>query len=133
MNNTRTHAGQRTPEPIVGVSPWAVETRAAVVRLAASQGCVLMVGPPGTGKQHIAREIHARSQRAQRPLAVVDCGAISGQGLLNCLFGYAQVGRNTTMYPSTGCLQEAEGGTVFLEEAERLDLLVQTRRLRHVG
>jgi len=132
VKNIRIHASDPGAAPLVGTSRWARDVRAAVARLGASEVGVLLHGPAGTGKEHIAQAIHARSRRAERPLAVVDCDAVSGRSLRSCLFGYAATERNETLYPPTGRLQEADGGTVFLKAVDRLDLAAQAGLLRLV-
>ncbi len=79
-------AGGPAPE-IVGVSAWATDIRAKVLAVATCPSNVLVTGPTGTGKEVVARAIHARSPRAQKPFIPVDCAAVTGALFASHIFG----------------------------------------------
>lgn len=106
-------------EEWVGRSPAIAELEEKARNIAEwSDSPVLITGQVGSGKSHLARYIHARSSRRQRPIEIIDCGAIPG--LENLLFGHqrgAFTGAHTRL---EGRLQRADGGTVVLDDFERL-------------
>jgi len=116
---------------VVGASIWASVARKAVARLAQSAESVLLCGPVGTGKRQLGRAIHARSPRAGREFAVVDCDAPAGPAMLRRLFGQTDAPRGALAVNTFGgCIAAADGGTVFFREVNRLDLAAQSGLLR---
>ncbi len=101
------------------------------VRLIDAQVPVLIQGETGTGKEVFARQMHARSARAQRPFAAVNCAALP-EGLIESeLFGYEEgafTGARRAGFK--GLLREADGGVLFLDEIGDMPLSLQTRLLR---
>ena len=73
---------------LVGNSPWARDIRTRIISAAACPSNVLITGPTGTGKEVIARAIHAHSSRANQPFIPVDCAAISGTLFASHIFGH---------------------------------------------
>ena len=73
---------------IVGASSWARNVRAKILAVAGCPSNVLITGPTGTGKEVIARAIHAQSSRANQPFIPVDCAAISGTLFASHIFGH---------------------------------------------
>jgi transcriptional regulator with GAF, ATPase, and Fis domain len=91
---------------------------------------VLLLGETGTGKEVIARELHARSRRAAGPIVRVNCGAIP-QGLLDSeLFGHERGSFTGAVASRQGWFERADGGTLFLDEIGELPLDAQVRFLR---
>jgi DNA-binding NtrC family response regulator len=116
-------------DAIVGISHWARETRNQIREISKSLLGVLISGPNGTGKELIARAIHALSGRADKPFIPVDCASAIDEIFASHLFGQLQ-GSFTGARTSLGCFRAAHGGTLFLDEIGELTLQMQTRLLR---
>ena len=102
-----------------------------VERAARRDAVVLVVGETGTGKELIARYLHARSPRARAPYVAVNCGAISSELMASSFFGYVG-GAFTGADPKgrKGYFEAAGGGTLFLDEIGELPLEIQAALLR---
>ena len=126
--NGRIPAG---PEPIVvGDSP-ALKRVLAVAERAASRGSrVLITGESGVGKDVIARFIHARSPRARQRFVAVNCASLSESLLESELFGHVRGSFTGAHRDKVGKLQQANGGTIFLDEIGEMSLRMQTLMLR---
>ena len=119
---------------IVGVSAWAEQIRAAIPRLALLSTPVTIFGHAGTGKESIARTIHALSRRSQSRYLAVDCVGLQGEAAQQCMFGRAAEVSPAGGCPETGCFLAARGGTIYLDEIAALDLTAQSgvlEALRH--
>ncbi|MFG1296870.1 sigma-54-dependent Fis family transcriptional regulator [Xanthobacter variabilis] len=120
---------RQSPEPCFDAVTAEALRRA--VRLLDAGVPVLIQGETGSGKEVFSRQIHARSQRAQRPFAAVNCAALP-EGLIESeLFGYedgAFTGARRAGFK--GLLREADGGVLFLDEIGDMPLALQTRLLR---
>ncbi len=99
-------------------------------RIAASEATVLITGETGTGKEVVARLIHARSPRAGKPLIPVNCGAIPETLLESELFGYVKGAFTGAVGNRRGRVAAADGGTLFLDEIGELPLSLQVKLLR---
>ncbi|MEQ9317927.1 MAG: sigma 54-interacting transcriptional regulator, partial [Polyangiaceae bacterium] len=99
-------------------------------RVAQSEANVLIQGESGTGKEAIATEIVRRGPRAERPLLVVDCGAISPSLIESELFGHVRGAFTGAERDRVGAFAEADGGTVLLDEIGELPLEMQPKLLR---
>ncbi|MCB9650558.1 MAG: sigma-54-dependent Fis family transcriptional regulator [Deltaproteobacteria bacterium] len=98
--------------------------------LAPSNATLLFMGETGTGKDVLARAVHAASPRAEGPLVTVDCGAIAPTLLEAELFGYERGAFTGADERRDGAFERAEGGTLFLDEVGELPLDVQPKLLR---
>ena len=91
---------------------------------------VLISGETGTGKEIFARSIHYLSRRAPKPFVAVSCGAIPSDLFENELFGHERGAFTGAMTPQAGLIQEAEGGSLFLDDIDCIPLGAQTKVLR---
>jgi diguanylate cyclase (GGDEF)-like protein len=101
-------------------------------RIARTDTTVLVTGESGTGKEMFARTLHELSGRSERPLVVVDCGAISPTLIESELFGHEKGAFTGAHTRKQGRLAHADGGTVFLDEIGDLPLDLQGKLLRFV-
>jgi two-component system response regulator HydG len=115
---------------ILGDSPAATALREMIRRVAPSDAAVLVLGDSGTGKELVARAIHAGSPRAERPFVVVHCGAIPENLIESELFGHERGAFTGADRRRTGLFEAAHGGTLFLDELGELPLAVQPVLLR---
>jgi transcriptional regulator with PAS, ATPase and Fis domain len=106
------------------------EVHAVATRVAASDAKVLITGESGTGKDLVARLIHARSRRARNSLVTVNCAAFSETLLESELFGHVKGSFTGAYRDKPGKLQLAHGGTVFLDELGEMSLRMQALLLR---
>ncbi len=99
-------------------------------RAAASPARVLVTGESGTGKELVARMIHDRSPRADRPFVAINCGAILETVLESELFGHEKGAFTGAVKKHKGCFELADGGTLFLDEVAELAPSTQVKLLR---
>src|SRR6185503_19870928 len=117
-------ADLRTEEPVM---QKALEM---AFRAAPSDATVLLRGESGTGKGVLARAVHARSKRAERPFVTVHCPSLSAELLESELFGHARGAFTGAVEATEGKVAGAEGGTLFLDEIGDLTLALQPKLLR---
>jgi DNA-binding NtrC family response regulator len=115
---------------IVGVSARMREVFRLVEGVASANSTVLILGESGTGKELIARAIHERSTRAQRPLVTVNCGAIPADLVESELFGHTRGAFTGATMAREGLFELADRGTIFLDEVGDLPLPAQVKLLR---
>jgi DNA-binding NtrC family response regulator len=102
-----------------------------VVSVAAdTEATILINGASGTGKSTIARAIHHNSQRRERPLVEISCGALSENLLESELFGHVKGSFTSAVTDKVGKFESAQDGTVFLDEVDTLSLRLQVKLLR---
>ena len=117
-------------EEIVGDSPALLEVLKKVEQVAPTNATVLIHGETGTGKELIARAIHDRSPRKERPLVMVNCSAISAGLVESELFGHVKGAFTGAIERRLGRFALADGGTIFLDEVGELPLETQVKLLR---
>jgi diguanylate cyclase (GGDEF)-like protein len=113
-------------------APAMAELLATTRRVAGTDTTVLVTGESGTGKELLAHTLHQLSSRRQRPLVIVDCGAIPSTLIESELFGRERGAYTGAQQRAIGRLAQADGGTVFLDEIGELPLEVQAKLLRFV-
>jgi two-component system response regulator HydG len=118
------------PADIVGTSPALRETLDVAFQAAPSTATVLILGESGTGKELLAREVHRRSGRGQRPFVAVNCAAIPDTMMEAELFGHEKGAFTGAVERRAGRFAQADGGTLFLDEVGEIGLHVQVKLLR---
>src|SRR5664280_3045060 len=112
------------------------DAMASVVKLAqqiaGSDASVLITGESGTGKEVLARYLHARSQRAKKPFITVNCAAIPENLLESELFGHEKGAFTGALGRRIGKFEEANGGTLLLDEISEMDVRLQAKLLRAI-
>ena len=106
------------------------EIRHSVERIAPTDATVLITGENGTGKDVLAREIHAASSRKNRPMVCVDAGAITETLFESELFGHVKGAFTDAHNDHVGKFEQANGGTLFLDEIGNIPLHLQAKLLR---
>lgn len=119
-----------TAEKIIYKSAQMVELINMASRVAASRASVLIQGESGTGKELLARLIHQLSPRANKPIVVVNCGALQENLLESELFGHEKGAYTGAGTRRIGRFEEADGGTLFLDEIGELSPAIQVKLLR---
>ena len=112
---------------LVAQSPAMAEVRRQIELLAQSDATVLLTGESGTGKGVVAKAIHARSPRADRPFVALNCAAVPATLLESELFGHEAGAFTGARGKKAGLLQRAHGGTVFLDEIADMALDAQAK------
>ncbi len=119
-----------TAEKIIYKSAPMVELINMASRVAASRASVLIQGESGTGKELLARLIHQLSPRSDKPIIVVNCGALQENLLESELFGHEKGAYTGAGSRRIGRFEEADGGTLFLDEIGELSPAIQVKLLR---
>ena len=115
---------------VYGRTPAMAELAALVRRLAPTDATALILGETGTGKERIARALHALSDRAERRFIAVNCAAIPGELLESELFGHARGAFTGASRDRAGLFEDAAGGTVFLDEIGDMQASLQAKLTR---
>ncbi len=140
---SRLDAGESTAERVLNGAAAGTSDRAMLTQnqgmqrllalaevVATSQATVLINGESGTGKELMARFIHSRSPRAQRPFVAVNCAALPDGLLESELFGYERGAFTGALFRKQGKFEMANGGTLLLDEISEMNLNLQAKLLR---
>ncbi len=115
---------------VISHSPAMRRARALVDRIADTDVPVLLLGESGTGKEVIAREIHARSNRRNKPFIKVNCAALPGELLESELFGHERGAFTGATAEKPGKFELADQGTIFLDEIGEMAIRLQAKLLQ---
>ncbi|MFY9553735.1 MAG: sigma-54 dependent transcriptional regulator [Blastocatellia bacterium] len=115
---------------LVGHSHKMIELYKEIALVAPSRSTVLITGDSGTGKELVARALHRNGLRAQAAFVAVNCGAITETLLESELFGHVKGSFTGATADKRGLFEEANGGTIFLDEIGETSLAVQVKLLR---
>jgi transcriptional regulator with GAF, ATPase, and Fis domain len=117
-------------DQVIGTSAGMREIFATLEKVSPSDLTVLITGETGTGKELIARAIHNASKRKSKPFVVLDCGSIPRDLIESTLFGHEKGSFTGAVGQHRGCFEQADGGTIFLDEIGELDVGLQPKLLR---
>lgn len=115
---------------MIGESQSVIEMKAMIDRVAPTDARVLITGANGTGKELVARNLHAKSLRANAPFIEVNCAAIPSELIESQLFGHEKGSFTSAIKQRKGDFEQANGGTIFLDEIGDMSLSAQAKVLR---
>lgn len=115
--------------PIVD-DPSSLQLLALAKKVAASEATVMVLGPSGSGKEVLARYIHDQSNRCTKTFVAINCAAIPENMLEATLFGYEKGAFTGALQACPGKFEQAQGGTILLDEISEMDLSLQAKLLR---
>src|SRR5437879_767794 len=115
---------------IIGSAPKMQEVFKLIERVADTDSTVLVLGESGTGKELVARALHFNSRRQFAPFVPINCSALPENLLESELFGHRRGSFTGAINDKKGLFQEADGGTIFLDEVGSMSPLLQSRLLR---
>ena len=128
VRRRRAHSAQA--ERIIGVSPEIEHVRQLIDKVAPCEARVLITGENGTGKELVARWLHAKSNRAAAPFVEVNCAAIPSELIESELFGHERGAFTSAVKQRKGKFEQADGGTLFMDEIGDMSLAAQAKVLR---
>lgn len=115
---------------VVNIDPKMKKTYQLAKKVADSDATVLLMGESGTGKEVLSRYIHTHSKRSQQPFIAVNCAAIPDNMLEAMLFGYEKGAFTGAVKSSDGKFEQANGGTLLLDEISEMPVGLQAKLLR---
>jgi len=115
---------------MIGNSPKLEEVKDMIEKVAPTDARVLISGENGTGKELVARQIHEKSPRAKAPFIEVNCAAIPSELIESELFGHEKGSFTSAIKQRKGDFEQADGGTIFLDEIGDMSLSAQAKVLR---
>ncbi|MBP3357227.1 MAG: sigma-54-dependent Fis family transcriptional regulator [Rikenellaceae bacterium] len=121
---------RQTVEPIIGESPQILHVKHLIDKVAPSMARVLITGSNGTGKELVAHWLHAKSARADAPFVEVNCAAIPSELIESELFGHEKGAFTSAVKQRKGKFEQADGGTLFMDEIGDMSLPAQAKVLR---
>ena len=120
----------RSDDTLIGESPLLERVREQITQVASTGSTVLIQGETGTGKELVARAIHDKSARRERPLIKVNCAALPRELVESELFGHEKGAFTGALQQRRGRFELADGGTLFLDEVGELPPELQPKLLR---
>jgi two-component system, NtrC family, response regulator AtoC len=133
-NGTAYTMPPRTTAPatgaFIGTNPHMREIQALVGQIGWSEAPVLIQGETGSGKEVLARELHARSPRANKPFLKLNCAALPSELVESELFGYERGAFTGAFQKKAGMFENADGGTLLLDEIGDMDVRLQSKLLQ---
>jgi len=123
-------AGTGLGGSMIGNSPGMVDVFRTLAKVAPTDISILVTGETGTGKELVAREVHARSNRRNAPFVSINCGAIPENLLESELFGHKKGSFTGAISDKQGKFEDANGGTLFLDEIGEMPMNLQVKLLR---
>ncbi len=129
-DDLRSLSEQYASSGLVGHSRQMIELYKEIARVAPYRSTVLITGESGTGKELVARAVHANGPRATRDFVAVNCGALTESLLEAELFGHTKGSFTGAFADKKGLFEEAEGGTIFLDEIGETSPALQVKLLR---
>ena len=127
---SRTIENAATTEGIVTAAPEMRAVLRTIGKVAPSEASVMLLGASGTGKELLAKGLHAQSARARGPFVAINCAAIPETLLESELFGYERGAFTGAVKTMVGKIEAAQGGTLFLDEIGDVPAAVQVKLLR---
>ena len=115
---------------MVGTSEGIMHVRQMIEKVAPTDASVLIMGPNGSGKELVARNLHQQSQRSMMPYVEVNCAAIPSELIESELFGHEKGSFTSAIKQHKGKFEQADGGTLFLDEIGDMSLAAQAKVLR---
>lgn len=115
---------------LIGESPAMKNVKRSIQTYATTDANILIIGESGTGKEMVARNIHYFSQRKFESFVTVNCSAIPNDLIESELFGYEKGAFTDAKQEKEGLFEQADGGTIFLDEISELPLMAQAKLLR---
>ncbi len=115
---------------IVGESDAIIKVKEMIDRVAATEARILITGASGTGKELVAHQIHEKSPRSKKPFVEVNCAAIPSELIESELFGHEKGSFTSAHKQRIGKFEQAQGGTIFLDEIGDMSLAAQAKVLR---
>ncbi len=122
--------GRAEPDELIGSSPALAQLREVIDKAAPTPATVLITGESGTGKELVARALHLKSARRDKPLVQVNCAAIPDELIESELFGHEKGSFTGAVRKQVGKFVAADGGTIFLDEIGDMSARTQAKVLR---
>ena len=123
---------RRSRDTLLGDAQSMRDIRSTIEKLSRSQAPVYISGESGTGKELVAKLIHSKGPRSDKPFTPVNCGAIPSELMESEFFGHIKGSFTGAIKDKKGLFQVAEGGTLFLDEVAELPLHMQVKLLRTI-
>ncbi len=130
LQDNRKGGGGREPDELIGSSPVLDRLREVIDKAAPTMATVLITGESGTGKELVARAVHRKSARRDKPLIQVNCAAIPEELIESELFGHEKGSFTGAVRKQIGKFVAADGGTIFLDEIGDMSARTQAKVLR---